>query len=73
MQDQEIIAKGVVHLPDISSANDVAHEMETQYDGWKKGPNAQHMERATHLRKDLTDSLIAQVKLFIEDFNTAYY
>jgi tetratricopeptide (TPR) repeat protein len=71
MQEQEI-AKGVVHMPDMSSANAVAHEMETQYEAWKKGPNAQHMERATNLRKDLTDSLIAQVKLFIEDLNAAY-
>jgi hypothetical protein len=70
--DEEIIAKGVVQLHDISSANNVAHEMETQYDAWKKAPTAKHLERATDLRKDLTDRLIALVKLFVEDFNAAY-
>lgn len=67
-----VIAKGKLHLPDISSASISDEEVEVQISKWKKSPKDIHEETAIECRKVLLDKVREQVLAFVGAFNSQY-
>lgn len=71
-QAEEVVASGVVRLPDICSTHH--DELEVDFDGgWTKRPKSDILENATAARSALADHLrTTVVQSFVQDFNDMY-
>ncbi len=67
-----VIAKGSLHLPDISSASISDEEIEVQTMKWKKEPSESYKEDAMGCRKVLIEKIRENVLAFVSAFNSEY-
>jgi hypothetical protein len=71
-EQRKTVAKGSLHLPDVSSTSISDEEIEVQIKAWNKSPNDVHEEKAIACRKALVDKVREQVFAFVGAFNAQY-
>jgi len=66
----QVLASGILKLPDINSGNHDSVEVEAT--SWTRKPSEEYIERATKCQKSLLTSVKDSVLKFVEDFNNHY-
>ena len=71
-ETKKTIAKGSLHLPDVSSTSISDEEIEVQIMRWKKSPSDENEANAIRCRQALINSVREQVFAFVSAFNAQY-
>jgi len=69
--EEEVLASGDLHLPDISSGA-ISDELEVEIMRWGVAPKDDCVELVTACREELVDQVRSQVLLFVRAFNSQY-
>jgi tetratricopeptide (TPR) repeat protein len=69
-QSDNVIAEGIVRLPDICSTHH--EEIEVLFDAWKKRPKKDFAQEVEALRDDFARELRNNVQAFVQDFNAQF-
>ncbi|CAB9499213.1 Peptidyl-prolyl [Seminavis robusta] len=68
--DDEAVAEGTLHIPDICSTSH--DELEVNFAGWKKAPGSAHRDGAVQCQQGLITEIRGKVQQWVEDFNQHY-